>query len=254
MQRPAKVYRIAPMRVGFFVTCLVDLMRPSIGFAAIKLLEAGGAEVIVPSTQTCCGQPPYNSGDRADARRLAAKFIAEFENFDYVVGPSGSCTGMVRTHYAELFADDRAMAKRAEALAAKTYEITQFLVDVLKVDRVPGTFDGTITYHDSCAGLREMGVKRQPRALLAKVPGLRFAEMTEPETCCGFGGTFSIKFGEISAKMADGKCADVESTKADALVLGDLGCMLNIEGRLRRRGNTTTRVLHVVELLAGETP
>jgi L-lactate dehydrogenase complex protein LldE len=242
------------MRVGFFVTCLVDLMRPSIGFAAIRLLEAAGAEVIVPAAQTCCGQPAYNSGDRADTKRLAAKFIEEFEGFDYVVGPSGSCTGMVRTHYGELFADDPTMAKRAAALAAKIYELTQFLVDVLKIDRVPGAFSGTITYHDSCAGLREMGVKRQPRALLAKVPGLKLTEMAEPETCCGFGGTFSIKFGEISAKMADGKCADVEATAADALVLGDLGCMLNIEGRLRRRGNTTTKVLHVAELLAGEAP
>ncbi len=242
------------MRVGFFVTCLVDLMRPSIGFAAIKLLEAAGAEVVVPAAQTCCGQPAYNSGARADAKRLAAKFIEEFEGFDYVVGPSGSCTGMVRTHYGELFADDPAMAKRAEALAAKTYELTQFLVDVLKVERVAGRFDGTITYHDSCAGLREMGVKEQPRALLAKVPGLKLVEMSEPETCCGFGGTFSIKFGEISARMADGKCADVEATSADALVLGDLGCMLNIEGRLRRRGNATTKVLHVAELLAGGAP
>ncbi len=242
------------MRVGFFVTCLVDLMRPSIGFAAIKLLEAAGAEVVVPAAQTCCGHPAYNSGARADAKRLAAKFIEEFEGFDYVVGPSGSCTGMVRTHYGELFADDPAMAKRAEALAAKTYELTQFLVDVLKVERVAGRFDGTITYHESCAGLREMGVKEQPRALLAKVPGLKLVEMSEPETCCGFGGTFSIKFGEISARMADGKCADVEATSADALVLGDLGCMLNIEGRLRRRGNATTKVLHVAELLAGGAP
>lgn len=242
------------MRVGFFVTCLVDLMRPSIGFAALKLLEAAGAEVVVPATQTCCGQPAYNSGDRDDARRLAAKLIGEFEPFDYVVGPSGSCTGMIRTHYEELFADDPVMAKRAAALAAKTYELTQFLVDVMKIDRVPGRFDGTITYHDSCAGLREMGVKAQPRALLAKVPGLALKEMAEPETCCGFGGTFSIKFGEISARMADNKCGDVEQTGAQALVLGDLGCMLNIEGRLRRRGDTTTKVLHVAEVLAGETP
>jgi L-lactate dehydrogenase complex protein LldE len=239
------------MRVGFFVTCLVDLMRPSIGFAALKLLEGAGAQVVVPDTQTCCGQPAYNSGDREDAKRLAVKLIEEFEGFDYVVGPSGSCTGMIRTHFPELFSDDPDMRRRAEALAAKTYELTQFLVDIAKLDRVPGTFDGSITYHDSCAGLREMGVKRQPRAL-AKVPGLTIKEMAEPETCCGFGGTFSIKFGEISTKMVDGKCADVQSAQADALVLGDLGCMLNIEGRLRRRGDATTKVLHVAEVLAGE--
>jgi L-lactate dehydrogenase complex protein LldE len=239
------------MRVGFFVTCLVDLMRPSIGFAAIRLLESGGAEVFVPPTQTCCGQPAYNSGDRADARKLAAKVVAEFEGCDYLVAPSGSCSGMIRTHYADLFADDAAMSRRVEALAAKTHELTDFLVNVLKLDRVPGRFDGKVTYHDSCAGLREMGVKAQPRALLAKVPGLRLEEMPAAETCCGFGGTFSIKFGEISARLADNKCGDIVATGADAVVLGDLGCMLNIEGRLRRRGDTTTRVLHVAEVLAG---
>jgi L-lactate dehydrogenase complex protein LldE len=242
------------MRVGFFVTCLVDLMRPSIGFAALKLLEAGGAEVHVPATQTCCGQPAYNTGDRADAIDLARKLVGEFEDCDYVVTPSGSCAGMVATHYAELFADDPAMRARVEALAAKTWELMRFLVEVLKLERVPGTFEGTVTYHDSCAGLREMGVKRQPRALLAKVPGLAIDEMAEPETCCGFGGTFAVKFGEISARLADNKCGHIEASGADAVVLGDLGCMLNIEGRLRRRGDRKTRVLHVAEVLAGELP
>ncbi|MFO1412634.1 MAG: (Fe-S)-binding protein [Burkholderiales bacterium] len=242
------------MRVGFFVTCLVDLMRPSIGFAALKLLEAGGADVYVPPEQTCCGQPAYNSGDRADAQALARKVVAEFERCDYLVAPSGSCSGHIRTHYPELFKDDPAMLARVEALAARTHEITDFLVNVLKLDKVPGTFAGTITYHDSCAGLREMKVKQQPRALLAKVPGLTLKEMAESETCCGFGGTFSIKFGEISARLADNKCGHIETAGADAVVLGDLGCMLNIEGRLRRRGDHKTKVLHVAEVLAGETP
>ncbi|HVP86761.1 MAG TPA: (Fe-S)-binding protein [Casimicrobiaceae bacterium] len=241
------------MRVGFFVTCLVDSMRPSIGFAAIRLLEEGGATVIVPPAQTCCGQPGYNSGDRAGARALAAKLLAEFEDCDYVVAPSGSCSGMIRTHYADLFRDDDdTTRKRLGALCAKTFELTDFLVNVLKLERVPGEFAGTITYHDSCAGLREMGVKRQPRALLAKLPGLKLAEMAECENCCGFGGTFSIKFGEISTRLADDKCRDIVTTGADAVVLGDLGCMLNIEGRLRRRGDKKTRVLHVAEVLAGE--
>ena len=242
------------MRVGFFVTCLVDLMRPSVGFAALKLLEAGGADVYVPPSQTCCGQPAYNSGDRRDAVALARKVVEEFEGCDYLVAPSGSCSGMIRTHYAELFAGVPAARARAEALAAKTWEVTSFLAEVLKLETVPGRFDGTVTYHDSCAGLREMGVKAQPRALLAKVPGLTLREMAEPETCCGFGGTFSIKFGEISSRLADNKCQHVAASGADALVLGDLGCMLNIEGRLRRRGDTTTRVLHVAEVLAGERP
>jgi L-lactate dehydrogenase complex protein LldE len=239
------------MRVGFFVTCLVDLMRPSIGFAAIKLLEAGGAQVVVPGTQTCCGQPGYNSGDRKGALALATKLIGEFEDCDFLVAPSGSCTGMIKTHYADLFRDEPVMLLRAQALGAKTRELTDFLVNVLKLDSVPGRYAGTVTYHDCCAGLREMGVKQQPRALLAKVPGLSLTEMTECETCCGFGGTFAIKYGEISSRLADNKCEFVAQSRADAVVLGDLGCMLNIEGRLRRRGDMTTKVLHVAELLAG---
>ncbi|MFO1324840.1 MAG: (Fe-S)-binding protein [Burkholderiales bacterium] len=240
------------MRVGFFVTCLVDLMRPSVGFAAIRLLEAGGAEVYVPPSQTCCGQPAYNSGDRPDAVALARKVVEEFEGCDYLVAPSGSCSGMIRTHYPDLFADDPPMLARVQKLAQRTHELTDFLSSVLKLDRVPGTFDGKVTYHDCCAGLREMGVKGQPRALLAMVPGVRLSEMAEPETCCGFGGTFSIKFGEIAARLADNKCQHIENCGADAVVLGDLGCMLNIEGRMRRRGDTTTKVLHVAEILAGQ--
>ena len=239
------------MRVGFFVTCLVDLMRPSIGFAAIKLLESGGADVFVPPAQTCCGQPAYNSGDRADTIALAKKLVAEFEGCDFVVAPSGSCSGMVKTHYGELFAGDSAWSPRVAALAARTYELTDFLVNVLKLERVPGTFRGTVTYHDSFAGLREMGVKAQPRALLATMDGVRLCEMAESETCCGFGGTFAVKFGEISSRLADNKCQHIVTSGADAVVLGDLGCMLNIEGRLRRRGDAT-RVLHVAEVLAGD--
>jgi L-lactate dehydrogenase complex protein LldE len=240
------------MRVGFFVTCLVDLMRPSVGFAALKLLEAGGADVYVPEAQTCCGQPAYNSGDRADAVALARKVVAEFEGCDYLVAPSGSCSGMIRTHYGELFADDPGMSTRVSRLAEKTFELTDFLANVLKTDAFPGTFKGKVTYHDSCAGLREMGVKAQPRALLGKMPGVQLSEMAECETCCGFGGTFSVKFGEISARLADNKCQNIANAGVDAVVLGDLGCMLNIEGRLRRRGDMTTKVLHIAEVLAGE--
>ena len=240
------------MRVGLFVTCLVDLMRPSIGFAALKLLESNGADVYVPPTQTCCGQPGYNSGDRADALPLARKVIEEFEACDYLVAPSGSCSGMIRTHYADLFAGDPAWSPRAAALAARTYELTDFLVNVLKASSIPGgAFRGTATYHDSCSGLREMGVKRQPRTLLGRVEGVELVEMAECETCCGFGGTFSVKFGEISTRLADNKCQHIANSGANAVVLGDLGCMLNIEGRLRRRGDMATRVLHVAEVLAG---
>jgi L-lactate dehydrogenase complex protein LldE len=228
-------------------------MRPRIGFAALALLERAGCEVVVPGAQTCCGQPGYNSGDRAGARRLAEKLIAEFEPCDYVVVPSGSCAGMIRAHYPELFADLPQWQTRVQAIAAKTYELTDFLVRIAKLGTVPGRFDGTVTYHDACSGLRELNVKVQPRALLRKVPGLTLTEMDEAEGCCGFGGTFALKFGDISTRIVDIKCDRIAATRADAVVLGDLGCMLNIEGRLRRRGDSATRVLHVAEVLAGMT-
>lgn len=242
------------MRVALFVTCLVDLMRPRIGFAALRLLEAAGCTVEVPHAQTCCGQPAYNSGDRANAAALARKTLAEFEAFDYVVAPSGSCAGQIRTHYPELFADDPATLARIQALAAKTYELTDFLVNVAKLERVAGDYKGMVTYHDSCSGLRELGVKGQPRALLAKLPGVELKEMSECEACCGFGGAFAVKYGDISTAIADRKCNNIAASGAGAVVLGDLGCMLNIEGRLRRRGDDKTQVLHIAEVLAGPDP
>ena len=238
------------MRVALFVTCLVDLMRPRIGFAALKLLEAAGCDVIVPGTQTCCGQPGYNSGDRKSALALARKVLQEFEDCDYVVAPSGSCAGMIRTHYPELFAGEPER-ERVQRLCERTYELTDFLVNVARLENVPGNFAGRITYHDSCSGLRELGVKRQPRSLLARVGGLTLEEMDEAEVCCGFGGAFAVKFGDISTHIVDRKCENIAARAADAVVLGDLGCMLNIEGRLRRRGDTKTKVLHVAEVLAG---
>jgi L-lactate dehydrogenase complex protein LldE len=242
------------MRVGLFVTCLVDLVRPRIGFATLKLLEAAGCEVHVPPTQTCCGQPGHNSGDRRSARALAAKVLEEFEGCDYVVVPSGSCGGMIKTHYADLFPDDVILRDRVQRLAERTHELTDFLVNVVQLARVPGRFAGTITYHDACSGLRELGVKGQPRALLARVAGLAVKEMDECEQCCGFGGTFAVKFGAVSAAIVDRKCARIRASGADAVVAGDLGCLLNIEGRLRRLGDDQTRVLHVAEVLAGEAP
>lgn len=242
------------MRVGLFVTCLVDLMRPEIGFSALKLLEAAGCEVDVPDMQTCCGQPAYSSGDRRAARALAEKFVSEFEGFDYVVIPSGSCGGNVKTHYADLFADSPEWSARMARLAPRVYELTDFLHTVAKIDRLPGmagSVQGRVTYHDSCCGLRELGVKEQPRALLAKA-GVTITEMRDSRSCCGFGGTFSIKYGNISSAIVDDKCAQIHDCGADAVVLGDLGCILNIEGRLRRTGDDKTRVLHVAQVLAGD--
>ena len=240
------------MKVGLFVTCLVDLVRPNIGFATLKLLEGAGCEVIVPASQTCCGQPGYNSGARAVAQQLARKVLAEFRDCDYVVAPSGSCSGQVKVHYVEdLFRNEPDYAE-FQKLAAKWFELSDFLVNVLKIKQLPGQYDGSITYHDSCAGLREIGIKLQPRELLSRT-GCTISEMNDAEKCCGFGGTFSIKLGEISTRMAENKCVNIGMTGAAAVVGGDLGCLLNIEGRLRRNGDMSTKVYHFAEVAAGMT-
>lgn len=238
-------------RVGLFVTCLADLFRPSVAFATVKLLEDVGCTVEAPAVQTCCGQPAFNSGDRADARALAEAVIAAFEGYEFVVGPSGSCIGMLR-HYPELFEPGSPWHGRAERLAARSHEIVSFLVDVLGVHGVNAHYAGTVTYHDSCSGLRELGVKAQPRALLATVAGLSLTEMTDSEVCCGFGGTFCIKYPEISNRMVSDKIANIAASGADTLLAGDLGCLLNIGGKLKREGSPV-RVWHVAEVLAGMT-
>jgi L-lactate dehydrogenase complex protein LldE len=240
----------APPRVGLFVTCLVDLFRPSVGFAAVKLIEACGCTVEVPRAQTCCGQPAYNSGDRAGAKSVARQVIAAFAPYDYVVVPSGSCGGMLRQHYPALFADDPATAEAARSLAAKTWELVAFLADVMPFAGTGARYDGVATYHDACSGLRELGVKEQPRRLLAQVAGLRLKEMASPEVCCGFGGTFCVKYPAISDRMVSDKAADIEASGADTLLAGDMGCLLNMAGKLSRRGSTV-RVRHVAEVLAG---
>jgi L-lactate dehydrogenase complex protein LldE len=240
------------MRVGLFITCLVDVMRPEIGLATVRLLEEAGCTVEVPMSQTCCGQPGFNSGDSVTARALAHKFLDEFEGFEHVVVPSGSCGGMVRHHYPALFADDPDLRIRMERLAGRTWELTAFLHDVIGMKRLPGRFEGAVTYHDSCAGLRELGVQAQPRALMALNPAIQCTEMKDSRACCGFGGTFSIKYGNISAAIVDEKIDNIQATGTGCVVLGDLGCMLNIEGRLRRRGDQTTRVLHIAQVLANE--
>ncbi|MFO1079829.1 MAG: (Fe-S)-binding protein [Reyranellaceae bacterium] len=231
------------------MTCLVDLFRPSVGFAAVKLLEEAGCTVEVPSLQVCCGQPAYNSGDRATARAIAQDVIAAFDGFEAVVVPSGSCGGMLSHHYPGLF-DDPGMRARAQSLADRTFELTSFLVDVLGVSAVATRFDGAVTYHDSCSGLRELGIKQQPRQLLASVAGLTVREMKTPEVCCGFGGTFCVKYPEISNAMVSEKAADIAATGADTILAGDLGCLLNMAGKLQREGRNV-RVRHVAEVLAG---
>src|SRR3954468_18085924 len=236
-------------RVGLFVTCLVDLIRPSVGFAAVKLLEDAGCTVDVPA-QTCCGQPAFNSGDRATTRKIAEQVIAAFEPYDYVVAPSGSCAGMLKTHYPELFESDAAWAPRVAAFCAKTHELVSFLVDVMKVSKVAASFDGAVTYHDSCSGLRELGVKAQPRKLLASVQGLTLKELYDADVCCGFGGTFCAKYPDISNTIVSKKAEHIAETGAGTLLAGDLGCLMNMAGRLQRLGKPVV-ARHVAEVLAG---
>ena len=246
--------REAPL-VGLFVTCLVDLFRPTIGFAAIKLLEDAGARVEVPLTQICCGQPAFNSGDRADAQAIARQVVDAFEGFDYVVAPSGSCAGMLKLHYPALLADDAVYAERAKALADKVYELTRFLVDVLHVETVDANYAARVTYHDSCASLREMGSARPARKLLASIRGIDLVELPESEACCGFGGTFAVKYPGISSAIAEAKTRNIAATGASCVVACDLGCLMQIAGKLAREGQTV-QVRHIAELLADmvETP
>lgn len=246
------------VRVGLFITCLVDLMRPEIGLSTVKLLEAAGCTVEVPMAQTCCGQPAWNSGDAPATRALVEKFLADFEGFDAVVAPSGSCTGMVVKHYPDAVRDDPVLSARVAALVARVHELTDFLLRVRGVP--PGQFAAlakqaeprTLTYHDCCSGLRELGIQQQPRQLIAQHTPHTVAEMPDARNCCGFGGTFALKYGEVSAAICTEKCASIARTGAQAVVMGDLGCMLNIEGRMRHNGDYATQVLHVAQVLAGD--
>jgi L-lactate dehydrogenase complex protein LldE len=230
------------MRVGLFATCLVDLLRPSVGFAAVKLLQQAGCEVEVPLAQTCCGQPAYNNGDRNNASRLAQQVIDTFYKYDYIVVPSGSCGGMIKVHYPELLKNDSAYHAKATELASRCFELTSFLVDVLKIKSLDAAYAGKLTYHDSCSSLREWGIKQQPRRLLNSLDGCQLNEMANTESCC-------VKYPEISTRMVNDKIASIQASGADTLVAADLGCLLNLAGRIKRL-DLPIKVFHVAEVLA----
>jgi L-lactate dehydrogenase complex protein LldE len=240
------------LRVSLFITCLVDQLWPSVGTSAVEVLRRAGCEVVFDERQTCCGQPAFNTGYRNEARGLAKRFIEIFEEneSDAIVSPSGSCTAMVH-HFHELFADDEQWRKRAEALAARIYEFSSFLVNVLGVEDVGASFRGRVTWHDACHGLRDLNVQREPRALIRNVRGVEFVEMPNADACCGFGGTFSVKFPEISVAILDHKIEAIEKAEVRAVVSGDASCLMQIGGRLTRN-NSTVRVMHLAELLASQ--
>jgi L-lactate dehydrogenase complex protein LldE len=242
---------VSSPKVLLLPTCLVDALRPSVGFATLELLRGAGCEVSVSARITCCGQPAYNSGERSLAQRFAQIVIAECEPFDYVVLPSGSCGGMLRRHYPLLFAGDANWHGRAERVAAKTFELTAFLHDVRGFAPRAASFARTVTYHDSCSSLREMGVRSQPRQLLGHVEALTIKELPGAEVCCGFGGTFCLKFPDISNRMVADKCAAVAASGANVVLGADLGCLMNIAGKLARLGSPI-EVRHVAEVLAGK--
>ena len=237
-------------KIGLFVTCIVDLFRPSVGFASVKLLEEAGYQVNVPMAQTCCGQPAYNSGARDHARDIAKVIIENFEIYDYVVAPSASCAGMLKCHYPTLFEADEGWQKRAKALAEKVYEITDFLLNVAKVESLDSRYDGKIAYHQSCSNMRELNNRIAPEKLLAMVAGAKITPFKERESCCGFGGLFAVKYPDISAAMVEKKAGFIRAVMPDMLVSVDLGCLLNIAGKLSRQGSSI-EVRHITELLAG---
>jgi L-lactate dehydrogenase complex protein LldE len=238
------------MRVSLFVTCLVDQLWPAIGTSSVEVLRRAGCEVEFDQRQTCCGQPAFNTGYRSDARRLARRFIEIFEESkaDAIVSPSGSCTAMVH-HFAELFADDENWRARAQQLAERTHEFGSFLVKVLGVDDVGASFRGRVTWHDACHGLRDLNIHNEPRQLIRNVRGLEFVEMANADACCGFGGTFSVKYPEISVAILDNKIESIEKSGVRAVVSGDASCLMQIGGRLSRNASTV-RAMHLAELLA----
>ncbi len=254
---PFEVFRVTetPPTVGLFVTCLVDLFRPSVGFAAVALLERAGCRVVVPHGQTCCGQPAYNSGARDIAAGIARNVVEAFDGLDYVVAPSGSCAAMLRLHLPGLFADGSESRARADHLAGRTWELMSFLTDVRGVRDVDASHDGRAAYHDGCSGLRELGVRDQPRRLLSSVAGLELREIGDAEVCCGFGGAFCVKYPAVSGAMVERKADAIEAAGASVVLSGEMGCLMNIAGTLSRRG-TAIEARHAAEILAGmtETP
>lgn len=236
------------MKVALFATCVVDQMFPAVAHSAARVLTRHGCEVSFPAPQVCCGQPAFNSGYVDDARRVAAGLVEALQGVDYVVTPSGSCAAMIHHHYERLFAGDALRSAAAQRLRDNTYEFSQFMVNVLKVERLSGSFPHAVTFHPSCHGARLLGAREEPLALLRAVPELELRPLSCADDCCGFGGTFAVKLPEISAAIADEKLRHVGNTGARFLVGTDLGCLMHLSGRMQRRG-VAVEALHIAELV-----
>jgi|TARA_Y100000758_G_scaffold8942_1_gene6903 L-lactate dehydrogenase complex protein LldE len=244
----------AKITADLFITCVVDQLYPDVGVSVVRVLRRLGVTVGFPKDQTCCGQPVYNTGYSQQARTLAKRVLEQFKDSEYVVVPSGSCAATIRVFYLEIFDDDAELLAEAKALAAKTYEFSEFLVNVLKVEDAANcgaSHEGTVTYHPSCHLLRELGVKSEPQKLLQSVPGLEQKELEGAEICCGFGGTFSVKYPHISEGMVTDKVANIQASGADTLVSCDMSCLMNIGGSLNRQ-ESAIKVRHLAQILDPE--
>ncbi|MDQ1330904.1 MAG: L-lactate dehydrogenase complex protein LldE [Thermodesulfobacteriota bacterium] len=237
-------------KVTLFIQCIIDGIYPEVGFAVVRIFEKLGIEVKCPAEQTCCGQPAFNSGYRKEAKRAAEHFIDVFGDAEVIVCPSGSCVNMVRNHYPELFRDDGKLLETVKATGSRTFELTEYLVDVLGVEDLGARYDGRITYHDSCHLMRGIGVKEQPRRLIRKISGAEFVEMNDSDRCCGFGGAFAVKYPEISSAILEDKVKNIIDSNAEVVTGCDMGCLMNIQGMLSRK-NLPVKTLHIAQLLAG---
>ena len=238
------------MNVQIFVPCFIDQLYPSVAFNMVRVLEKAGCTVSYNANQTCCGQPAFNAGFRDDAKAVCKKFLADFKGDELIVAPSASCVGFVKNYYETLF-ENSIEKKAVKQLVQRIYEFADFLVNVLKIENVGAKFKGKATYHDSCAALREIGLKQEPRKLLSNVEGLELMEMNDNETCCGFGGTFAVKFNAISTAMADQKINNAMATHADYIISTDMSCLMHIAGCAQMKG-ATIKVLHLADVLAGQ--
>jgi L-lactate dehydrogenase complex protein LldE len=240
------------VKVSLFITCLVDQLCPQVGVAAVAVLRRAGCEVTFDERQTCCGQPAFNTGYRREAAKFAKRFIEIFEDseVDAIVSPSGSCTAMVR-HFHQLFPDDENWRNRAEKIAARTHEFSEFLVNVLKIETIGARFSGKLTWHDACHALRDLNVRDEPRKLLKNVENAEFVELADADVCCGFGGTFSVKYPEISAAILENKIKAIERSGATAVVACDASCLMQIGGRLSRL-DSKVKPMHIAEILASQ--
>ncbi|OQW99435.1 MAG: Fe-S oxidoreductase [Desulfobacteraceae bacterium A6] len=237
-------------KVTLFIQCIIDGIFPEVGVAVVRIFEKLGISVKCPAEQTCCGQPAFNSGYRKEAKRAAEHFINVFDDAEAIVCPSGSCVNMVRNHYPELFRDDAKQLEMAKGIGVRTFELTEYLVDVLGLEDLGSRYDGRITYHDSCHLMRGIGVKEQPRKLIRKIQGAEFIEMKDSDKCCGFGGAFSVKYPEISTAILEDKVKNIIDSNAEVVTGCDMGCLMNIQGILSRRG-LPVKTLHIAQLLAG---